>query len=102
MLHAAHKALAVDRVAAVAVGLDNHRELRAARRAHRAQNAFNKPESICKTPTVLVCAQIFLRIQKVREQVSMRVVNLHTVRAAVFALFRRESKLRNQSVKFLQ
>ena len=32
----------------------------------------------------------------------MRVVNLYTVRTAIFALFRRESKLRNQSVKFLQ
>ena len=107
-LHAVHAAAFVEPqqrgqvTAAVAVGLDNHRELRAARRAHRAQNAFNKSEAVCKTPTVLVCAQIFLRIQKVREQVSMRVVNLHTVRAAIFAPFCRESKLRNQSVKFLQ
>ena len=32
----------------------------------------------------------------------MRVVNLYTVRAAIFEPFCRESKLRNQSVKFLQ
>ena len=85
--------------AAVAVGLDDHREIRAACRAHRAQDPLDEAEAVLQAPAVLVRAQIFLRIQKVREQIPVRVVDLHAVRTALLALFRREGKLLNQTVE---
>ena len=88
--------------AAVAVGLDDHREIRAARLAHRAQNALDEAEAVFQAPAVLVRTQVFLRIQKVREQVPVRVVDLHAVRAAVLALFRRKGELLNQPVELFQ